>query len=520
MFISCIICLPFPKCGYHSSVEVTLMITLLDKLSRLKLTYQNKTLEATYQSTVYQTFIPSIRWMLVIAMVAYTLYATRDPIAVPEASGMIRTIRLLAGIPLMSFVLILSFSKYFARIWQGVLVVLFLAMGLLMSYTALVVGRTVVHSYFGGLILLLVFNYTLSHLPLHYAALTGWSILMLYDVMATLLPMPSNFAHMNHLILLVLSNLIGMTICYQLERLNRHDFETKRHSQDMSRRIQEETLQYDGQIEALRHKIDTLSQTLEQTRQTLYLKEHLASSGTLSGEIMPRLDKNLRAIQTDFSLLLDQFHTLRTIPLDRATQTQNDPSSKETHRLQTAIHARLKHTSSTLKHLAVFTSDSDALDQVPFDLNDILLSTLLVLTPLIKPHGDLQVVLSHDTRLFGYPQKMRLMIYHVLMNATDAIMMNPTHKKGTIRVSTHQTDTHVSLLIKDNGCGMQNETLAHAFDAFYTTKPHAYYNGLGLSIAHEIAFRYHEGSITLESAWHQGTLVNISLPKRPLVDAF
>jgi signal transduction histidine kinase len=61
----------------------------------------------------------------------------------------------------------------------------------------------------------------------------------------------------------------------------------------------------------------------------------------------------------------------------------------------------------------------------------------------------------------------------------------------------------------DNGCGMDAQTLAHAFDAFFTTKRGG--TGLGLPTARRI-IEAHGGSITAQSEVGHGTQITIKLP--------
>jgi two-component system sensor histidine kinase PilS (NtrC family) len=56
---------------------------------------------------------------------------------------------------------------------------------------------------------------------------------------------------------------------------------------------------------------------------------------------------------------------------------------------------------------------------------------------------------------------------------------------------------------------MTEETLAHIFEPYFTTKPSG--SGLGLSIARRIA-EAHGGTITVESSLDKGSRFRILLP--------
>lgn len=95
-------------------------------------------------------------------------------------------------------------------------------------------------------------------------------------------------------------------------------------------------------------------------------------------------------------------------------------------------------------------------------------------------------------------------------NATDA-------KTGEISVHAafDQYSQRVVLAIADNGCGMDDHTLKHAFDPFFSQRPAGRRRGMGLAKA----MRWLEssgGSIRLESRVGHGTRSVILLPAAPI----
>ncbi len=69
----------------------------------------------------------------------------------------------------------------------------------------------------------------------------------------------------------------------------------------------------------------------------------------------------------------------------------------------------------------------------------------------------------------------------------------------------------IHLWVRDNGCGMDEATLARVFEPFFTTYARGEGTGLGLSVVHGIVAE-HGGVITAESASGRGSTFHVVLP--------
>lgn len=106
------------------------------------------------------------------------------------------------------------------------------------------------------------------------------------------------------------------------------------------------------------------------------------------------------------------------------------------------------------------------------------------------------------------PAHLQQILWNLLLNAAESIEEN-----GQISVQTFSTkNKQVCLRIRDNGCGMEPETLESIFDPFYTTK--AAGTGLGLSIVQRILDHY-DAWLDVTSQSGEGTEFTINFKQAP-----
>ena len=117
----------------------------------------------------------------------------------------------------------------------------------------------------------------------------------------------------------------------------------------------------------------------------------------------------------------------------------------------------------------------------------------------ISPHlaPDLPAV-RLDAALF------RQVLLNLALNAQQAMP-----RGGLLELQSRVRDGRVELDVIDNGCGMDEQTLARIFEAFFSTKQTG--SGLGLATVKRIVDA-HGGQVTVESAPSRGTRFTVSLP--------
>ena len=105
------------------------------------------------------------------------------------------------------------------------------------------------------------------------------------------------------------------------------------------------------------------------------------------------------------------------------------------------------------------------------------------------------------------------MLSHVWDNLLSNAVKFCPDRGGVIRIACRRAEGGVSVVVSDNGVGMDDETMKHIFEAFYQgdTSHRAEGNGLGLPLVRRIV-ELHGGRCDVESAPGKGATFTVFLP--------
>lgn len=135
----------------------------------------------------------------------------------------------------------------------------------------------------------------------------------------------------------------------------------------------------------------------------------------------------------------------------------------------------------------------------------------LALSNIEHPTAGLVVHHDVDTSLRIEANRSRLLqaIINIIVNAVEACQ--GLDQKARINIAAQrQSDSHVAISISDNGCGMSEEALRDCIQLYTTGKRDGM--GFGLPLAKKIIEIDHQGTLSIESAEGEGTIVIIVLP--------
>jgi PAS domain S-box-containing protein len=232
--------------------------------------------------------------------------------------------------------------------------------------------------------------------------------------------------------------------------------------------------------------------------------QKMEAVGRLAGGIAHDFNNRLTAIQGFTDLLLK-----RTEEADRR------------HYYLEQIKLASERAAELTQQLLTF-SRKRALQPKLLNLNENVSDWGNLVRVLLGENIAVHLILGPDVGLVkADPAQLEHVVMNLAINACDAMPQGGdfTFETTDIEISELRAKfnpaippgNYVRLTIKDNGCGMSEDTMSHLFEPFYTTKEKGKGTGLGLFTAYGI-IKQSGGYIEVKSAVGEGTTFLIYLP--------
>jgi len=138
------------------------------------------------------------------------------------------------------------------------------------------------------------------------------------------------------------------------------------------------------------------------------------------------------------------------------------------------------------------------------DINHLLDEVLQALAPIVDPDVVIVKDYSKVSRLFLDRGRMHTVYGNIIENALEAMPCG-----GRLQITTTENQSSVSVVLEDNGFGMDREVSRHIFEPFVCAKPNGL--GLGMTVCRKIV-EAHGGAIKVRSTPGKGTAICIEMP--------
>ena len=246
-----------------------------------------------------------------------------------------------------------------------------------------------------------------------------------------------------------------------------------------------------------------ITENLELSRQLLQAQK-MEAIGTLAGGIAHDFN-NLLQITLGYSELL------------LSEKQEDDPEYADLSKiLQSA-----RSGAELVQRLLMFSRKVEP-KPIPTNLNAQIVQVENILRRTIPKVIEIRLDLSGDLfNILADPAQIEQVLMNLAVNARDAMPEGGRLTLGTRNVTLneefcklrHGTEPgeYVLLTVSDTGQGMDEGTIEHIFEPFYTTKELGRGTGLGLSMVYGIV-RQHDGYVTCYSEVGRGTTFNVYFP--------
>lgn len=187
------------------------------KMNSLTLQFSGETEKKFIQDYFHKSLL-QIRLALLIGIAFYAVYGVLDALIIPELKAKVWSIRYGIVCPTLFAILCFTFTSQFRKYMQASLSLAILTIGFgLIAMRAAFENTDYFDNVHVGLMLTLMSSYTFSKLRFLYATLTGWTIVLGYEIVAVWVSHLPLIKLVGNNFGLISANLIGMFAGYVIE---------------------------------------------------------------------------------------------------------------------------------------------------------------------------------------------------------------------------------------------------------------------------------------------------------------
>jgi signal transduction histidine kinase len=504
--------------GYSSGSTRRLM-----HLNLLTLAFSGPTahLEEPFLDDYYRDSLRHLRFVMPLGAALYAFFAILDYLIMPQHTVVPWLIRFAVVAALLTG-WCLIYRPWFKRLMQPIISLLIGLSGAGIVGMIVVAPRPVGYYYYAGLILALIFSYTFIRARFVWASLTGWLIVILYEIAALWLTDIPSAVLVSNSFFLISANIAGMGSCYVIEYSSRSDFflvyllTREREKVDLANRlleskVEERTAELIQTNKCLEQEIAERKQAEEeQARLQRQLKqaEKMEAIGKLAAGVAHDLNNILSGLVSYPELLLIDLP--EDSPLCEPIAAIRQSGVKAAAVVQDLL---------SMSRQGVTEKEVVNLNTI---IGDYLASPEYRKLQADHPHVRLNIVLQEALlNIMGSSVHLSKMLMNLLINACEANLT-----AGAVTISTRDRyidrpldayerigeGEYAVLSVSDTGVGIEAADLKNIFEPFFTKKKLGRSGtGLGMTLIWS-TIKDHGGFIDIRTEEGAGTTVDIFFP--------
>jgi PAS domain S-box-containing protein len=223
------------------------------KLNKITLSFPKET-EKEFQKFFYHDSLKVFRLAFLLVTLLYGAFGILDTLIVKEYLQFFYLIRYAIVIPFLIIVFLLSYFKFFEKIWQ----ILILSSFIIGGAGIIVMIATVPDeaSYYGGLMLVIFAGYFFIKIRFIVATAGGWLLVLIFNiVMFTYSDTPRDLI-ISYNFFYIAANIISMLASYYIELFYRRNYLLTKTLNIKSEQLQLQNLNLDEQVKIRTHELE------------------------------------------------------------------------------------------------------------------------------------------------------------------------------------------------------------------------------------------------------------------------
>ena len=270
----------------------------------------------------------------------------------------------------------------------------------------------------------------------------------------------------------------------------------------------------------------------QRQQKRLFEAEKLASIGGMADGMAHQIRNRLNSFGLAAELLS---YDVQDFSQDHKSFIEQHPNINEMiksmNELILSINENVKKTDTVLRGILDFAKPKGSVtNKENFSMKEIMDSAIMLVQ--VKHHREkIPIVLDipSEDKIYGIKYQIQEVCFNCIDNAFEAIMEKEQHIQNPLFNDIDKSKPFIpeikvslkyfiernkyQIIIKDNGIGIKPENRAKVFSAFFTTKPSSKSgSGIDSYVARRMIVEAHNGDISFESEYGEGTTFTITLP--------
>ncbi|MBF0452861.1 MAG: response regulator [Candidatus Magnetomorum sp.] len=488
------------------------------KINLFTLSFDEK-LEKQFQQDYFNKTIKQIRISLGLAIIFYGFFGILDAELIPDQKEIIWAIRFGFFCPAAALVLIISFFDQFRSSLHFWIACVEIIGGIGIICMTIIAPPPANYTYYAGLILVLFFGFTIFRLRFVLASVTGWIIVILYQIAALNSDTPI-LMFINNNFFFVGANFVGMFACYSRELNERRNFYLTQLLAIEREKVEAANLALENRVAQRTRQLEKMNTDL--LREIEAHKKAENEKKILETEL--RQAQKMQAIGTLAGGIAHDFNNILFPIFAYVQMTINEtPNDEKVQRYLSRVMTSAERAKDLVQQILMFARKGDQ-EKKPLYIQTIIKEALKLLRATIPVTIDIkQDIQEQMPPILGSAIQLHQVVMNLCTNAYHAIKEKDAGciellvcEREIIQEDTSQYPNvlpgkYIYLMVKDTGIGIDDTIKEQIFDPFFTTKEPGEGTGMGLSVVHGIVSD-HGGHIFVQSNLKKGTQFTVFFP--------